>query len=340
MQWTKDDLELLKGYLGDGDSRTTIATKMNRSFDSICHAMRKYGLKSSVVQSTKAIKTVSSIDMETLNDDLFDKFKEEAKLKWIPVKTKISKNKKGKYKTIIVQSDHHIPHQDDKSINACLQLMDDVKPDEFVLLGDFLDYGCISHWNLGRNKTLEMQRLKSDYIKGNVLLDEYDKRLPAGCIKHFFEGNHEVWIKDLIDKTPQLEGLVEPESQLKLIERGYVIYPYNDIIPFGKLNLTHGIYACANTVKKHLDELKVNIMFGHTHTMAVMMSSSPARDIAFSGYNVGCLCNMQPDYMRNRPHGWTHGFAIIYLYPNGYFEVNMIRILDGRFIYNDKVYQG
>ena len=137
-----------------------------------------------------------------------------------------------------------------------------------------------------------------------------------------------------------MEGLVEPESQLKLNERGYKIYQYNEIIPFGKLNLTHGIYAGANPTKKHLDELKVNVMFGHTHTMEIKMASSPARQIAFSGYNVGCLCNMMPDYMKNKPHGWTHGFAVVYLYENGYFEVNMIRILDGRFIYNGKVYQG
>jgi predicted phosphodiesterase len=278
--------------------------------------------------------------MEALNEKNFDQLKEEAKLKWIPAKTKVPKNKKAAYETMIVVSDQHIPHQDDASNNAVLQFMDDVKPDKFVVLGDFLDLGCISHWNLGRNKTLEMTRLKDDYIKGNVLLDEYDKRLPKECEKHYFKGNHELWIDDLIEKTPQLEGLIELDSQLKLTTRGYKIYPYNEIVPFGKLNLTHGIYAGGNPTKKHLDELKVNIMFGHTHTMELKMASSPARQIAFSGYNVPCLCNMSPDYMKNRPHGWTHGFAIVYLYPTGYFEVNLIRILDGRFIYNNKVYQG
>ena len=338
MTWTKENIDLLKGYLEDGCSRREIAQKMNISFNSVVHAMRNYELKSS--PTLKAIKTVQSIDMQALNEENFEQFKEEAKLKWTPVKTKIPKNPKKPYKIALVTTDYHIPEQDDPSVRAVLRLMDDVKFDVNIILGDFLDYGCISHWNQGRNKTLEGTRLKQDYIRGNVLLDEIDKRLPQGCEKHFFKGNHEVWVDDLIEKTPQLEGLVEPESQLFLEHRGYKVYPYNEVIEFGRLHLTHGIYAGANPTKKHLDELKVNIMFGHTHTMEVRMSSSAARKIAFSGYNVGCLCHMCPDYMRNRPSGWTNGIAIVYLYPNGYFDVNMIRIIEGKFIFNGKIYDG
>lgn len=340
MIWNNENIEVLKGYLQDGFSNREICIKMSCSYKAIEHAITRFGLAQFRAISSKSEKIIAGIDMEALKDIDFEKQKAEAKLKWVVKPTKLGKNKKRPYKAMVVVSDHHVPHQDDKSQNAVLQFMDDVKADIFTILGDFLDFGCISHWNQGRNKTLEMQRLKSDYIKGNVLLDEYDKRLPKGCEKHFFKGNHEVWVDDLIDKTPQLEGLVEPESQLFLKERGYKIYPYNHIEPFGKLNLTHGIYAGGNPTKKHLNELKVNIMFGHTHTLEVIMASSAAREIAFSGYNVPCLCNLAPDYMRLRPSGWTHGFAVVYLYENGYFEVNMIRILDGRFIYNNKVYQG
>ena len=139
---------------------------------------------------------------------------------------------------------------------------------------------------------------------------------------------------------PQLEGLIEPESQLFLDERKYKKIPYNDILNIGKLNITHGIYATTNSVKKHLDELKVNILFFHTHTIAMMLSSSPARQIAFAGYNVGCLCNLSPDYMKGRPHAWQHGFAVGYFFPDGSFDVQLIRILNGKFIFNNKIYDG
>ena len=340
MNWTKEKIDLLTSLLADGENHRDIARKMNVSYDSLTHAIQRYDLAGYKAVNPRSTKIVQQVDMESLSDKNFDKLKAEAILRWKVAKSKIARNKKKDYKLGLVTSDQHIPHEDEASMKAIFQLMDDEKFDVNILLGDFLDYGCISHWNQGRNKTLEMQRLKTDYIKGNVILDEYDKRLPQGCEKHFFKGNHEVWVDDLIEKTPQLEGLVEPESQLKLVERGYKIYPYNEVIPFGRLHLTHGIYAGANPTKKHLDELKVNCMFGHTHTMEIRMSSSPAREIAFSGYNVGCLCNMAPDYMKNRPHGWTQGFAVLYLYPNGYFDVNLIRVIEGKFIYNGKVYDG
>jgi predicted phosphodiesterase len=340
MNWTQENINRLTEMLKAGETQRQIAQKFSCSFDAVGHAVRRYNLSQYRVVSKASSKVMESIDLDSLNDKHFEEQKELAKLQWVPKKTKLGKNKKGAYKTMVVVSDHHIPFQDEKANRAVIELVEDVKPDIFNILGDFLDYGCISHWNASRQKTLENQRLKKDYIMGNALLDAYDIRLPKECEKHFFKGNHEVWVDELLEKNPQLEGLIEPESNLKLIERGYKIHAYNDIVPFGKLNLTHGIYAGGNPTKKHLDELKVNIMFGHTHTMGLLMSSSAARQIAFSGYNVGCLCNMCPDYMRNRPSGWTHGIAVVYLYENGYFEVNMIRILDGRFIYNGKTYQG
>lgn len=340
MIWNKENIDLLKEMLQAGESSRQICKKLSCSLDSISGAIRRYNLSQYRTIPQSSVKCIQSVDMESLDEVNFEQQKQNAKLQWVPVKTQIKVNKKVDFETILVFGDTHIPHQNDAAINAVLKLMDDIKFDRHVNLGDFLDFGCISHWNLGRNKTLEMQRLKNDYIKGNVLLDEVDKRLPKGCIKYFLKGNHCVWVDDLLEKTPQLQGLIEPEINLKLIERGYTIYPYNDIVPLGKLNLTHGIYAGANPVKKHLDELKVNIMFGHSHTMATMMSSSAAREIAFSGYNVGCLADLCPDYMKNKPSGWTHGIAIVYLYENGYFEVNMIRIINGKFIYNGKIYDG
>ncbi len=338
--WTDDKVALLKTYLELGMTRRQIATKMNLSYDSVCHAIVRYGLQECKPVSVKSKKVVEQIDLAQLSEDQFEDLKRQAKLNWKIAKTKVPANKNKGFKIGLALFDCHVPHQNDPAIKAILKFMDDVRCDIHINGGDFLDYGCISHWNKTNHKTLEMQRLKKDYIAGNAILDEIDKRLPKGCEKHFFKGNHEVWIDDLLEQTPQLEGLIEPESQLYLGERGYKVYAYNDVVPFGKLHVTHGIYASSNSVKKHLDELKVNIMFGHTHTIAMMLSSSPAREIAFSGYNVGCLCDLSPDYMRGRPHGWSHGFAVVYFYPNGYFEVNLVRIIDGKFIFNNKVYDG
>lgn len=339
-KWTKEQLDILTTYLKQGLSCRQIANKMNITYSSIEKTISRYDLAKFRVQSAIAKKFVENIELEELNDLDFAKAKEDAKLKWVIKPTKLPANKKKEYETAFVLGDFHIPHHDASSIKAVLECITDNKPDQMVINGDYLDYGCVSHWNQNRRKTLEMARLKNDYIIGNSLLDEIDSRLPKGCKKNFLKGNHEVWIDDLLEAMPQLQGLIEPEELLKLEERGYKVTPYNDFVQVGKLNITHGIFAGGNPVKKHLDELKVNILFGHTHTIGMMLSSSIAREVAFSGYNSGCLCNMAPDYMKGRPHGWSHGFAIVHTYPNGYFEVNLIRIIDGKFIYNNKIYNG
>ena len=316
-----------------------------RTVQKMGHVLRKEGKilprKELNTIKPKAIDIVSKINMESCDDNSLELFKKKMQLDWKVEKSKIKKDKNKPYKIMLVTSDHHIPHHNVPAMKSIFKLMDDVKFDINVILGDFLDCSVISHWNQNKRRTLEMQRLKKDYVAGNIILDEFDKRLPENAEKHILFGNHDWnWIEDLLESMPQLEGLIEPSKHLNLKERGYKSYPYNEIVPFGRLNLTHGIYANSNPIKKHLDELKVNVLFGHTHQLGMMFSSSAAREIAFAGYNIGCVCDMAPDYMKNRPHAWNHGFAIVYLYPNGYFDVSLIRIINGKFVYNGKIYNG
>lgn len=339
--WSADMLKDIQKRILQGESYAVIGKAYGKTSGAIESVARKNDLlRHMQVQLTKSV-VPDRVNLEGCSDVNFEDFKKLIQLQWTVPKTKISANGKKSYKIMLVTSDHHIPHHNKSALKAVLQLMSDIKFDINVILGDFYDAGLISHWNANKRRTLECQRLKKDYIICNTILDEMDKLLPSNCEKHYLFGNHDgTWFDDLLESMPQLEGMVEPISGLKLKERGYKTYSYNEIIPFGRLNLTHGIYCGTNPIKKHLDELKVNIMFGHTHQLGMMFSSSPAREIAFSGYNTGCLSDLSPDYMKNRPHAWTHGFAIVYLYPNGYFDVNLIRIINGRFIYAGKIYDG
>ncbi len=157
--------------------------------------------------------------------------------------------------------------------------------------------------------------------------------------KCFFTGN--CWSDQFIEEYPVLEGLLDPITSLKLEERGYKIYEkLNHIERIGKLNITHGMYHSMHYVKTHIDKLKTNVLFGHLHSPRQRFESSPAREIAIAGYALGCLCDLAPDFMKNRANAWVHGFAVIYFYDNGYFDVDIKRIVKGRFIYNGKIYNG
>lgn len=338
--WNDDKLNLLITYLRNGTPLKEIGQKLNVTIDSITGAIRRYNLSEHVVSKSSTVKFLQNIELDKLNDENFKQLKEEAKLIWKIEKTKLKNVKNDIFQVALFIPDAHIPHHNLTVCKSILKLMDDIKFNKLIITGDFMDLGCISHWNKNRHKTLEMKRLKTDYIIGNSLLDEFDKKLPKNCEKHFLKGNHEVWADQLIEEMPALEGLVEPEQMLFLKERNYKIYQYNELVKFGRLYVTHGIYTGINPIKKHIDELKVNVLFAHTHTLGMRLSSSSAREIAFAGYNIGAICDLSPEYMKLKPNAWTHGFAVGYFYPSGYFDIQLVRVIQGKFVFNGKVYDG
>jgi len=341
--WTEDKINLLRDLWVKPDlSVGDIATELKTTYDSVKHALRRYSLTHyRKVTTDKASSSSMQKMLEEIDPKEFEKLKAQQTLDWkIPKGGKpISKNKDWiKY---IITADEHVPKHNEVVIKAILKIMDDEVFDGHIKIGDFMDMEPISHWTKNKLKTLEGRRMLEDYVIGNQILDEFDKRLPKNAEKYYFWGNHEDWYNQFIEEIPALEGYADPNIELKLQERGYTIFPYNHIEHFGRLAITHGIYAGENALKKHMTELKTNIMFGHIHTQGELYASSEARDLSIAGYSVGCCCDLAPGYMRGRPHKWTHGFAVLYLNKKtGFFFVDNKRIVKGKVIYNGKLYDG
>ena len=340
IKWNKDKKELIKAYLKGDMTVAEVAKAMKLSYKQVEHAITRYDLRKGLpTQTAKKVENKLSLDKLDKND-IEKKIRATEKTWAIPKGLKNNKEREN-YKVYLYTADHHVPEYNIPANKAIHRLMDDIKFDGFRIAGDYMDMAPISHWNEHKRRTLETQRLKEDYAVGNVLLDEYDKRLPANCDKAFFWGNHEDWYNQLIEKLPVLEGMLNPTEELNLIKRGYKSYEdLNHIEKIGRLSVCHGIYANIHAVKKHIDVFKTNVMFFHTHRIGSRSDCSPAKEIAIIGYNVGCLCDKNPDYLRNKPNAWSHGFAIVYYMSNGFFFVNNVRIIKGRFIYNNKIYDG
>lgn len=340
--WTEAKINTLRALWSNQDySVSDIATELKTTYDAVKHALRRYDLTHYRKVTKKNTSVEAQKKLEGIDPKELEKLKKQLTLNWKLPKGRTCIKKSGKWTRYIITADEHVPKHNEVAIKSILKLMDDEVFDGHIKIGDFMDMEPISHWTKDKKKTLEGRRIMEDYAVGNSLLDEFDKRLPANAEKHYFWGNHEDWYNQFIEMLPALEGCADPTKELKLIERGYKVYEYNEIKQFGRLSITHGIYACADSAKKHLDELKTNIMFGHTHTQAEKYASSEARELSMGSYNLGCLCDMAPGYMRGRPHKWTHGFAILYVdKKTGDFFVDLKRIVKGRFVHNNKIYDG
>ncbi len=235
----------------------------------------------------------------------------------------------------VVLNDIHIPHQNVKALNCALKAIELIKPQGITLNGDIMDCGVFSrhdrfsppkcHWT----DSQFYDASKKDYEDMNKFLDKIDKIAPKAR-KRYELGNHEMWVEDFISESKTIRrprfGL---DERLGLKKRGYTLYTYNDFMQLGKLKVTHGIYSGQNHAKKHLQEMGESVLYGHLHNIEVASKITPAH-VSHMAWANGCLCNLNPTYLRNKPQNWNHSFAIVYVWPNKEFQVDVIRVQKGK----------
>lgn len=240
--------------------------------------------------------------------------------------------------------DTHLPSCDGAAVDVALKLLHWYKPQTVIILGDFLDCAPVSHWlkDKKKNKTREGLRLKDDYNLANELLD----RILIPSVEHlvYLEGNHEDWIRDAIDASPELDGLIDLALGLKFEERrrtGLHIthLEYGKCWNLGQLYFTHGTYTCMHHAKKHVEAYARNIVYGHLHDVQMHIKISPidVTDIQM-GLCLGCLADKNPKYMENRPNNWVHAIGLGTVRADGTFNIDPIIIVDGKATYAGKTF--
>jgi len=239
----------------------------------------------------------------------------------------------------IAVGDLHFPDHNPECLSILLQFIDDFKPDHLLLTGDMLDMASISSFNKKKPKLTEGKRLKREY-KGfqKLVLDKIDSRVTDSCQKYFFVGNHEYRIDRLIEAEPQYEGFIELENNLNLND--YKIIPFNEVYNLGEMYFMHGDYYNKYHAEKNARIYGKHIFNWHVHTNQVYTMHSPINRLPRQGVSVGCMCNKNPEYMKNKPNHWVNQFMFFYLYGNGSFVYYTPIIINGRTIINGKEYKG
>lgn len=243
-------------------------------------------------------------------------------------------------KKAVVLFDIHFPNHQKKQIELIQDLCYYEEPDCLIYGGDQLDMAPLSHWNDNKPQKMENQRVASHYNDfDNEILKPFEK-VCKKAKKVWIVGNHEDWAREKVERDPQLEGIIEPENFLKLKERNYEIVPLNNIYKLGKLNIIHGCYTNQYHSGKHVNIFERNVLYGHTHTFQEFTKVSPVdTDDAHSAISIGCLCNKNPDFLEGKPNAWVNGFAVVYVWPNGNFQVFPVKIFNNQFVFNNRLYK-
>lgn len=229
-----------------------------------------------------------------------------------------------------------------KAIRACLSFLEDFKPHGVVLGGDQLDLGAISHHNKKSKLGVEGLRIQGDMDEFSAqVMVPIEEMEPADL--WWLDGNHEDWVRQLVDQESGLADTLNIPRMLNLKERGWHYVAQGGHLDVGKLRFVHGdVLGGADAVAKQaILEHNHSIAFGHFHTSQQYVKHSPVDSTAIHiGIAVPALANRGPVYGKRRANKWANGFLFGAIFPDGSFTHYVAHIIDGRFWANGKVYEG
>jgi predicted phosphodiesterase len=239
---------------------------------------------------------------------------------------------------VIVLSDLQLPFEDAAAVNAVEQYMKKYRFDEWVQIGDFMDFNYISRWTEANLKVISGSTFVDDYKYANEFLDRQQMILRSKnpkCKMTIIQGNHDIRPDKVIEKDPRYEGMIEFDRNLKLRERNIKFVRFwekGDLYTIGHASFAHGNYTNQYHAAKMVARYGTNIFYGHTHDVQQYSLVYKGKGKTLVGQSLGCLCRHDLSYVRGAPENWQQAFGVFYFFPNGDFSYYIPRIINGRFI--------
>ena len=256
--------------------------------------------------------------------------------------TQISLPEDGSYHFYFIVSDWHSQYMN----IGCYEILKkhiSMIPKEFrrlIILGDFLDcphlMGKKADFKNMCKSTETLEELSKvseiEFLWGNNILDELQYLF--GWI-YFVEGNHDWRYKNFINNWAPIAYAhnFDLKRNLKLEERGIPFINYNDWLDIGNIALTHGMFHGATHLKKHMEACGKSTMYGHLHQAD--SKSFFFREQIKKAWSLPCMCDLNPEYIKNRDMNWSNGYGTMGMKSNGNFNIHIHEIFDGELILSD-----
>jgi|SRR5579859_421156 len=233
--------------------------------------------------------------------------------------------------------------EDKRTLDAVKRYASHHRWSHVVWLGDVMDHNSISSHNKTNLRSVKDETLLRDYEHANADLDEFDQAT-RGAAKVLIEGNHDYRATRVIDEQPQLAGFIETENGLRLKQRGWTWVPYwskGTTYSIGKATFGHGRYLNHHHAYKHALAYGRNFYYGHCHSVQEHTMERDGDSRQYEAASLGCLCQLQQDYMQGAPTKWQQALGVFRFLPNGFFNRYTVRIFNHRFVSPEgKLYRG
>lgn len=244
----------------------------------------------------------------------------------------------------VILADIHYPEHDDAAFRAVLTFLKKNRKQiaSVTLLGDAMDCGNISRHAEGKPRLKKRGGWKED-LDGFAedILDRIDECLSPGTKKVYLSGNHEQWIQDLLDKQPELEGLLEIPELLKLKEKGWEWKDVGGHIERAGFILLHGdqIGSGIHVAKKAGDLVNGNVIMGHVHRLSMFSRAALVTETKkHLAATLPCLCTIAPKYAKGQPNAFVVGFGVLEEFAINRANLYTPVVMGGVFSYGGVIY--
>lgn len=213
--------------------------------------------------------------------------------------------------------DVHVPDHDAKAVAAFLEAVQAIRPDELLIIGDFIDCKAPARWSKATADEYA-GTLAGEIESGKAMLQQVRDAYPDGGIS-FIKGNHEARIDSYLSRyAPALKGLVPSLPDLLEFDRFNVDFcaqPYQ-LAP--GVSAIHGnllssvLGAAGQSAYKERMRHGTSIVQGHTHRLGIGWDRQE-RDRFWM--ECGHLCDpAKATYLDFKGQAnWTQGFGVLHL---------------------------
>lgn len=205
-----------------------------------------------------------------------------------------------------------------------LKFARDLKPDKLINLGDCVDCPSISKFDkrLDRVTTIA-QDFKAGYEVNGKISDAV-----GNAEKIFCHGNHENRFPTYLSRHHALEGLIDLDKKIGLVDFGYKSIPYGEDYEYNGFHYQHGYRArkySAYTAKNILADEGVSGMCGHTHRAGAHFVTNKAGDLGY--WENGCLCDFKLawEWFKKPLPSWQYCISVV-KFIDDKFNVHQINI--------------
>lgn len=244
---------------------------------------------------------------------------------WVPFVLETRKN--------LILSDIHLPYHDSKALAAAIKFGERMKPDAIILNGDTIDFYSISRFMTDPGQ----RALKAEIDATKQFLGWLRQKFPRTRIIYKLGNHDERWEHFIWTKAAELWDMdeVQFEAVMGFDQLGVEMIKNQRKIEVGKLAILHG-HEFPKGLTNSVNPARGNFLRGLECSLAGHLHrTSEHAETSLHGrfitcWSTGCLCGLTPEYARINK--WNHGFAFVELAADKQFNVENLRILNGKML--------